>query len=90
MFVLDEVDFLLLKGFEPQVSFLLFPLHTSLDPMFLLTLLQVRSIVECLPRLRQNLMFSATIPPRIEKMASEMMTNPVFISVGVVIIIISV
>lgn len=58
--------------------------------MFLLTLLQVRSIVECLPRLRQNMMFSATIPPRIEKMASEMMTNPLFISVGVVSIIISV
>ena len=35
-------------------------------------------------------MFSATIPPRIEKMASEMMKNPVFISVGVVSIIISV
>ena len=29
-------------------------------------------------------MFSATIPPRIEKMASEMMKNPLFISVGVV------
>ena len=36
------------------------------------------------------MMFSATIPPRIEKMASEMMTNPLFISVGVVSIIISV
>lgn len=32
-------------------------------------------------------MFSATIPPRIERMASEMMDNPLFISVGVVTIL---
>lgn len=29
-------------------------------------------------------MFSATIPPRIEKMSSELMKDPLFISVGVV------
>ena len=58
---------------------------TLLDPTWLLlTVLQVRTIQEYLPWSRQNLMFSATIPPCIEKMASEMMKNPLFISVGVV------
>ncbi len=46
--------------------------------------LQVRTIEERLPRCRQNLMFSATIPPRTEKLASELMEQPLFISVGVV------
>ena len=38
--------------------------------------------MECLPRSRQNLMFSATIPPKIEKLASEMLRDPLFISFG--------
>lgn len=45
--------------------------------------LQVRQIEEQLPRPLQYLMFSATIPPRIERMATEVMTTPLFISVGV-------
>ena len=50
----------------------------------LITGLQVRSIEERLPTQRQNLMFSATIPPRIEKMAADLMDAPLFIAVGVV------
>ncbi|KAL5482070.1 hypothetical protein EMCRGX_G022351 [Ephydatia muelleri] len=45
--------------------------------------IQVRQIEEQLPRPLQYLMFSATIPPRIERLATEMMVNPLFISVGV-------
>lgn len=47
-------------------------------------LLQVRRVEERVPRTRQTLMFSATIPPRIERMAAELMSSPLHISVGVV------
>ena len=34
------------------------------------------------PQSCQKLMFSATIPPSIEKIASEMLSDPIFVSVG--------
>ena len=43
---------------------------------------QVKSVMDGLPRHRQNLLFSATIPPKIERLADEMLTNPLFVSVG--------
>ena len=46
---------------------------------------QVRQVEEKLPAVRQKLFFSATIPPRITKMAQEMLQDPIHISVGEVI-----
>ena len=43
---------------------------------------KVQSILECIPRHRQTLLFSATIPPAVEKISSSLLINPVWISVG--------
>lgn len=44
--------------------------------------LQIERIMDYVPTDRQLLMFSATIPAPIEKLAEHMMKNPVFVSVG--------
>ncbi len=41
----------------------------------------VRKIVKMLPRERQSLMFSATMPPAIREIAAEMLSNPVHVTV---------
>jgi ATP-dependent RNA helicase RhlE len=41
----------------------------------------VRKIVKMLPRERQSLMFSATMPPAIREIAAEMLTDPVQVTV---------
>lgn len=43
---------------------------------------QIETIVELIPSKPQYMMFSATIPHSTEKLASRMMINPVYISVG--------
>lgn len=43
---------------------------------------QVQSILESIPRQRQTLLFSATIPPAVEKISSSLLNNPLWISVG--------
>ena len=44
---------------------------------------QIKSILLTLPKTgRQTLMFSATIPPKTEKLARDVLTNPLYISVG--------
>ena len=43
---------------------------------------QVREIEESLPGVRQKLFFSATIPPWIERIASEMLEDHLSICVG--------
>ena len=43
---------------------------------------QVMDIVARLPHDRQTMLFSATIPPRIKQLATDMMLDPVFVSVG--------
>ena len=43
---------------------------------------QVRQVEEGLPAVRQKLFFSATIPPRIKKMATELLQDPLYITVG--------
>ena len=48
--------------------------------------LQVRQIESFLPEKRQNLMFSATIPPRVERMAIQMMKEPLYTVLGKVLI----
>ncbi len=50
--------------------------------LYLLLGVQVRMIVELLPVKRQNMMFSATIPPRIERMAKELMKEGIKITIG--------
>jgi ATP-dependent RNA helicase RhlE len=42
----------------------------------------LRRIVRMLPKVRQTLFFSATIPPEIERLTREILTNPVQIDVG--------
>jgi superfamily II DNA/RNA helicase len=41
----------------------------------------IMKIVDILPSERQNLMFSATIPPNIRKLAGKILVNPVFIDI---------
>ena len=48
----------------------------------LILVFQVMQIMEKLPVKRQTMMFSATIPPSIEKLAASLLQNPVYISVG--------
>lgn len=43
---------------------------------------QIQNLVEQIPSKPQFMMFSATIPPSTENLASKMMGNPVFISIG--------
>ncbi len=43
---------------------------------------QIETIIDCMPTDRQTLMFSATLPPRIEKLASRYLVNPERVSVG--------
>lgn len=42
----------------------------------------IKRIISLLPRVRQSLLFSATMPPEIESFARRILTNPVIISVG--------
>lgn len=42
----------------------------------------VKSIIGKLPKKRQNLMFSATFPPQIQKLTAEIMDNPVRVNVA--------
>merc|ERR1712139_472505 len=43
---------------------------------------QVRSIVQNVRPSRQTLLFSATLPPKIERLASDLLKNPVRVVVG--------
>ncbi len=43
---------------------------------------EIRRIMVKLPKYRQNMFFSATIPPEIQSLADDMLDNPVKISVG--------
>ncbi len=45
-------------------------------------IIPLRRIVAAVPRLRQTLMFSATMPPEIKKLAGEWLTNPVHVQVA--------
>ncbi len=42
----------------------------------------IKHIIALLPKVRQSLLFSATMPPEIESFARRILTNPVSISVG--------
>jgi ATP-dependent RNA helicase RhlE len=42
----------------------------------------IRRIISALPRRRQNLMFSATMPPEIRKLADSILVNPTSVSVA--------
>lgn len=42
----------------------------------------IKYLISLLPKARQSLLFSATMPPQIESFARRMLTNPVVISVG--------
>lgn len=55
-------------------------------PSFLYCYSQVRQIESFLPERRQNLMFSATIPPRVERMAIQLMKEPLYTVIGKVLV----
>lgn len=82
IFVLDEVDCLLSMGFESQVIHALIGIPSLRGERISASPLQVGMIEEVLPAKRQNLMFSATIPPKIERLAKGMMTDTISITVG--------
>src|ERR1700760_1072992 len=42
----------------------------------------IRRIIAALPRQRQNLMFSATMPPEIQKLAEKILVNPIKVAVA--------
>ena len=42
----------------------------------------IRKVLKCLPQQRQNLLFSATMPPHIVKLASEFLRDPVSVEVS--------
>jgi ATP-dependent RNA helicase RhlE len=44
-------------------------------------IIPLRRIVAAVPRVRQTLMFSATMPPEIKKLAGEWLTDPAFVQV---------
>jgi len=55
----------------------------EVDQMFDMGFLpDIRRIVETVPEKRQTLLFSATMPPDIEKLANKILVNPVLIKVG--------
>ena len=54
--------------------------RTDLRELFLT--LQVRQIYEKLPSVCQKLFLSATIPPRIERMANELLDDALMITIG--------
>lgn len=56
--------------------------NTTVITNVLILVFQVMQIMEKLPVKRQTMMFSATIPPSIEKLAASLLQNPVYISVG--------
>ncbi len=45
---------------------------------------QIEEILEFLPKVRQTLLFSATLPPKIKKLSERYLNSPKFISVGTV------
>ncbi|MCE9599782.1 MAG: DEAD/DEAH box helicase, partial [Spirochaetia bacterium] len=75
--LLDLIDqrFLVLDGLE---VFVLDEADRMLDMGFIQP---IRQILSMLPKRRQTLFFSATMPPNIEKLAASILTNPVRIEV---------
>ena len=55
---------------------------SGLKGSFVFVSIQIEETVTALPSKPQYMMFSATIPETIEKLASRMMVNPIYISVG--------
>lgn len=73
LIVTDDVDFSQLEVFVLDEA------DTMLDMGFFS---DVQTIVEKLPKVRQTLLYSATMPARIEKLGQEILKNPVKIEVA--------
>jgi ATP-dependent RNA helicase DDX5/DBP2 len=77
MLILDEADRMLDMGFEPQLNEIVEKM-----PQQLTGTARPLPSVGCQPNSRQTLMFSATWPKSVQKIASRFMVNPVQLNVG--------
>lgn len=79
--ILDEADRMVDMGFEAQVQDILsaMPVHASATDA---RPLDSESELRSAPRVRQTLMFSATMSAPIERIAREYLTQPVVVTVG--------
>lgn len=74
--VLDEADLMIDMGFEPQVISILEAMPAS-------NLRPINETDEDKGKLyRQTFMFSATMPPQVEKLTRKFLRNPVYIEIG--------
>jgi len=74
--VLDEADLMIDMGFEPQVT-------TILEAMPSSNLRPINESEEKAGHIyRQTFMFSATMPPAVEKLTRKFLRNPVYIEIG--------
>lgn len=83
--VLDEADRMIDMGFENEVNFLMDSLPvSSRKPNTDEAIDHDKMIVNGLPKYRQTTMFSATMPPPVEKIARKYMSHPAMVTIGIV------
>jgi len=74
--VLDEADRMIDLNFEPQIVRIMDMMPSSnLRP-------EEEDLIDTKKRYRQTIMFSATMPPKVELLAKKYLRHPVFISIG--------
>lgn len=85
--VFDEADRMFDMGFEPQVGVVLQTCNTPAKLQLhccIYICTQVRSLLGQVRPDRQTLLFSATMPRKVESLVADALTGPVRITVGAV------